>query len=206
MTGDLPIYPDAKLRTGLQFTDVDKFRFVDSTSIWEKSDTFIEKMEGASGLARARSGVAELSRQSLLQVHSMIFSGRSGAGELRKTASRPLYRGHDCPEPEFIERSLENFFGWLSAESLKQIHPIERAAVILARIVDIWPFEFGNVTAAIVAANISLGQDGFSPFFVLPEHKKEFDAALGLAMTVETQPLVNAIHRTIKREMEALAQ
>ena len=109
------------------------------------------------------------------------------------------------PGPQFIDHSLDNFFDWLTAESVSEIHPIEKAALVLTRIVDIWPFEFGNLTVAIMCANIFLGQAGLAPFFVLPQHVKEFDAVIGKAMTIETQPLVNTIYKTIKREMEALA-
>jgi len=56
-----------------------------------------------------------------------------------------------------------------------------------------------------MAANIGLRQAGLAPFFVLPEHRKEFNTVIAQALTIETQPLVNAIYNTIKREMEALA-
>jgi hypothetical protein len=69
--------------------------------------------------------------------------------------------------------------------------------------VDIWPVEFGNLTVAVILANEFLRQGGFSPFFVLPEHMKEFNTVVAQAISIETQPLVNVIHRTIKREMEA---
>jgi fido (protein-threonine AMPylation protein) len=162
-------------------------------------------MEGASNVAAARGAGTEPSREALLRIHAMIFSGRAGAGEFRNTAVSPLYRGQDCPEPQFISRSVDNFSSWLTAESLNQIHPIEKAALVLARIVDIWPFEFGNLTMAIIFANLVLQKAGFGPFFVLPEHMKEVNAIVGQAMSIETQPLVNAIHRTIKREMETVA-
>jgi Fic family protein len=134
-------------------------------------------------------------------MHSILFDG-----VLRRNSMKPSCRGQDCPDPEFIDRSLTNFFNWLTAESVSEIHPIERAALVLTRVVDIWPFETGNVTAAIMLANGGLRQAGLSPFFVLPEHRKEFDTVLAQAMAIETQPLVNAIYRTIKREMEAIAQ
>jgi fido (protein-threonine AMPylation protein) len=118
---------------------------------------------------------------------------------------KPLYRGQDCPEPQFIERSLDNFCSWLSAESVAEIHPIERAALVLTRIVDIWPFDFGNLTAGIVCANTCLRKAGFAPFFFPPEYAKEFNTVVAQAMVIETQPLVNAIYKTVKREMENIA-
>ena len=107
-------------------------------------------------------------------------------------------------DPQFIDRSLDNFFHWLSAESISEIHPIERAAWALTRVVDIWPFDSGNLTVAIMLANTGLRQAGLAPFFVRPEHRKEFNTVIAQALTIETQPLVNAIYKTVKREMEAL--
>ena len=74
---------------------------------------------------------------------------------------------------------------------------------MLVRVVDIWPFDSGNLTVAIMLGNMVLRQAGLPPFFVLPEHKKEFETVIAQAMTIETQPLINAIYKTIKRELEA---
>lgn len=206
MSEDLPIYSESILRTRLQFVDLERLKGVDTSQAWEKSDTYIEQMEGASGVRAARAAVQEPTKAGILKVHSIVFRGRDGAGELRRTPMKPLYRGHDCPDPQFIDRSLDNFFNWLTAESVAEIHPIEKAALVLTRIVDIWPFEFGNLTAAVIFANLFLREAGLAPFFVLPEHMQEFNTVIAQAMSIETQPLVNAIYKTVKGEMEALAQ
>ncbi len=205
MPEDLPIYSQSVLRTRLQFADLDRLKGVDTTSVWEKSDKYIAQLEDASNVRQARLGAKETTKAVLLEMHAVLFSSRERAGQLRGELVQPRYRGHDCPAPQFIDHSLDNFFNWLTAESVSEIHPIEKAALVLTRIVDLWPFEFGNLTVAIMSANILLGQAGLVPFFVLPRHLKEFDTVIGQAMTIETQPLVNTIYKTIKREMEALA-
>ena len=205
MPDDLPIYSEPMLRTGLQFAGLDKLKGGDAAPVWEKSDKYIAEIEGAADVARARLALQEPAKAGLLELHSILFNGRKGAGELRQTAMQPLYRGHDCPDPQFIDRSLDNFFNWLTAESISEIHPIEKSALVLTRIVDIWPFEYGNVTAAVMLANVFLRQAGLTPFFVLPGDAKEFKTVVAQAMSIETQPLVNAIFRTVKREMEAIA-
>ena len=204
MPEDIPIYPDTTLRTSLQFAALDRLKGLDTVAVWEKSDTHIAAMEGAIDVAGARSGFDMPSKAGLLDLHRVLFGGRAGAGEFRQTARQPVFRGQDCPEPQFIGRSLDNFSNWLTAESLTEIHPIENAALVLTRIVDIWPFEFGNMTAAIMSGNVFLRQAGLAPFFVLMKDMKEFNAILAHAMLIETQPLVNAIFRTVKREMEAI--
>lgn len=202
MPEDLPLYPDSMLRTRLQFSDVERFRTIDSSHIWVRADSYIEQMEAGTNVAEARRVAAQLSRSAVVAIHGIVFHGRENAGRLRQKTAIALYRGQDCPDPEFIERSLENLANWLTAESLAEIHPIEKAALVLTRIVDIWPFEYGNLTVAIIMANEFLRQGGFSPFFVLPQHMKEFNTVIAQAVSIETQPLVNAIHKTIKREME----
>jgi len=205
MAEDLPIYSESMLRTRLQFADLERFKGIDTTAVWEKSDEFIEQFEGAVNSRLARDSIQELTKPNLLQAHSILFSGRDRAGELRREPIKPLYRGQDCPDPQFIGRSLDNFLNWLTAESVSEIHPIERAALVLTRIADIWPFGFGNLTIAIVSANVTLRQAGLAPFFFPPEYSKEFNTVVAQAMTIETQPLVNAIYKTVRREMEALA-
>jgi Fic/DOC family len=200
MPEDLPIYSGAMLRTRLQFADLERLKGADLTPALEKADAIIEQLEGGKNVRQAREAVQLPTKDGLLQMHSIVFGGG-----LRQQPLQPLFRGQDSPDPEFIDRSLENFFSWLDAESIAEIHPIERAALVLTRIVDVWPFDSGNLTIAIMAANIGLRQAGLAPFFVLPEHRKEFNKVIAQALTIETQPLVNAIYNTIKREMEALA-
>jgi hypothetical protein len=136
----------------------------------------------------------------------VLFPDRPGAGQWRQTALKPLYRGQDCAPPEFIERSVDNLMTWLTAESFTQIHPIEQCALAMTRIIDIWPFEFGNLTIALLFGNVPLQNAGLTPFFVQPEHRAEFEKVIAQAMTIDMQPLVNAIYRTVKKEMEALAK
>src|SRR5262245_36060047 len=126
MSEDLPIYSDSTLRTRLQFADLDRFNGVDTTPAWYKADSIIEKFEGASNVRCARESVQGATKSSLLQIHSTIFDG-----QLRRQPMRPMFRGQDCPDPQFIDRSLDNFFNWLTAESVAQIHPIERTALVL---------------------------------------------------------------------------
>jgi hypothetical protein len=205
MPEDLPIYSESMLRTRLQFADLERLKGVDTAVVWEKSDPLIEQFEGAINVRQVRESMREVTKARLLHAHAILFNGREGTGVWRRESLKPLYRGQDCPNPEFIERSIDNFLNWLTAESVSEIHPIERAALVLTRIVDIWPFQFGNLTVALIVANVYLAQAGLSPFFFPPEHAREFNTVVGQAMAIETQPLVNAIYRTVKREMEALA-
>ena len=206
MPEDLPIYSETPLRTGLQFAELERLKGPDVSAAWLKADAEIAFLEGASGVAAARASLIAPSKESLVRLHALLFADRPGAGQLRRTALQPLYRGQDCAPPEFIDRSLDNLTVWLTAESFTQIHPVEQCALTMTRIIDVWPFEFGNLTTAVVFGNLPLRNAGLTPFFILPEHKSEFEKAIARAMTIDMQPLVNAIFRTVKKEMESLAK
>jgi len=207
MSSDLPIYSQTLLRTGLQFAALDRLKGRDDAAVWEKADALIAQMEGAADLADARRiALDDFSKNGLIKMHAALFSGRPNAGGLRSVEIRPLYRGQDCAPPQFISRSLDNLFSWIHADSFNDIHPIERTALTLTRIVDIWPFEFGNLTAAVVFSNSLLRRAGLTPFFVPPEHMREFERVIAQSMSIEMQPLINVVYNTIRREMEALGQ
>jgi hypothetical protein len=203
---DLPIYSETPLRTGLQFAELERLKGQDLSSLWAQADVWIGALEDASGAAAARESLTAPSKAGLLRVHGLLFSERAGAGQLRQEEAPRLYRGQDCAPPEFIERSLNNLEEWLAAESFTQIHPIEQCALAMTRVIDVWPFEFGNLSVALIFGNLPLRNAGLGPFFVLPEHRAEFEKAIAQAMTIDMQPLINAIYRTVRKEMESLAK
>src|SRR5438093_651952 len=121
MADDLPIYSDTMaLRSGMQFADLLRWKSVETAPIWEKSDHFISLMEGASSVGKARAVLAEPNKMELLRAHSILFADQPGAGQLRRSIIAGRFRGQDCPEPEFIDGSLDNFFNWMSAESMSE--------------------------------------------------------------------------------------
>jgi hypothetical protein len=194
------------LRTGLQFADLERFKGPAWSEAWNQSDRLLAQLEDATDLAAARLGIAGQSKSDLLLLHSRLFQGRKGAGQFRSIDLQPQYRGQDCAPAQFIERSMDNLEIWLAADSFKEIHPIERCALTITRIIDVWPFEYGNLTTAIVFANKSLADAGLAPFLVLPEHRREFEQAVASSMTIEMQPLINAIYQTVKREMMSIGK
>lgn len=206
MAEDLPIYSEVPLRTGLQFAELERLKGSDLSPAQARSDASIASLEGATGVTVARESLQSASKDSLLRMHGLLFPDRAGSGQLRKTALAPLYRGQDCAPPEFIEHSLDNMMEWLSAESFTQIHPIERCALTVTRLIDVWPFEFGNLTAALMFGNLWLTNANLAPFSVPLEYRNEFEKAIAQAMTIDMQPLVNAIFRSVKKEMESLAR
>ena len=181
---------------------LDRVRGLDLPSCFDRFDSLLDHGEGARNVPKARAAMTEPGKKGLLAIHSALFEGQSGAGQLRGSTVAGVFKGQDCPEPQFIERSLDNFATWLTVDSFEEIHPVEQAALVLTRLMDIWPFEFGNRTATVVFANFFLVRAGYPPFFVLPAELEQFEQALSEAIRMQTQPLVGAIYKSILREVD----
>jgi hypothetical protein len=146
MTEDLPIYPGPgpDFRRSHRFPDLDRIANLNLEPSLERFDAAISGRGGIGDVAQARSVMTDPGKSGLLQIHRLLFHPRPGAGHLRQLIVPAIFSGQDCPKPEFIGRALDNFERWLSADSFLEIHAIEQAGLVLTRLVDIWPFDFGN--------------------------------------------------------------
>lgn len=199
---DLPIYSDSSFRSANPFPALARLEGVALEKCWERFDSLADHGESAGDIARARNSLVAPTRSGLIEIHRLLFDPREGSGKTRSRIVAGVFRGQDCPEPEFIERSLDHFQRWIEVESFDELHPIQQSALALTRLIDIWPFDFGNRTTALVFANFFVARAGLPPFFVLAEQVEEFDQVLAEAVSMKTEPLVRAIYRCMERELE----
>ena len=57
------------------------------------------------------------------------------------------------------------------------------------------------IAVTVLAATVPLSLQATAP----ANQRAEFEKAIAQSMTIDMQPLINAIYRTVKREMEASA-
>ncbi len=201
MSEDLPIYSDMLRRQPHPFADLEGLESANLDPCWERFDRLMDYGEGGGDVAGARRDLGAPTKEGLLGLHARLFAGQAGAGLPRQVRTGAVFKDQDYPEPEFIDRSLDNFVRWLTAPSFYEIHPLERAALALTRIIDIWPFDFGNRTTAVVFANHFLFEAHLPPFFLLEGQLAEFDQILRSAITMQTEPLVKAMYLCMQREL-----
>ena len=200
MTEDFPIYSNIIQRTD-PFEDLNNLTNLDLIPCWERFDKLLDFGESATRVGNARQLLTEPTKPELLKLHEIMFEGREGAGSLRSTVVGARFKGQDCPDPRFISQSLDNFVVWLNADSFLEIHAVEKAALVMTRLIDIWPFEFGNRSVAAVFSNYFLEKAKLPPFFLLPENLEKFDLTLDQAVNMQTQPLVTTIYNSMQREL-----
>jgi hypothetical protein len=157
------------------------------------------------GLARALGAVeasAPLDPRALLSWHAALFTG---APAFR---ARPREREQAPPgsPPEFIEARLESLGEWLGADSGRELKPLQQAALALARIVEILPFEDGNGRVSRLAASHLLARGGLRPPILVRGDGPRLVACLRAAFRLELEPLEALLEEATERSLDVMAQ
>src|SRR5262249_11930762 len=100
-------------------------------------------------------------------------------------------------------RMLDNAFDWFSTESFKDLHPVERAAVVYLRLLDLSPFPSHTETTATLAASYYAEREGLPPLVIFADGATQarYAHALEAAVRMLTQPLVELFAEMLMRTM-----
>jgi len=205
MSDDLPIYSDSIFRNENPYPALTGVTDPERERLLDRFDG-LDHGEGASNARSALTSIEGSGKEDIIGVHRTLFAPRDGAGVLRSRPVAAAFPGQDCPDPQFIGQSLNNLERWLSVDSLGELHPIQQAALALTRVVDIWPFDYGNKSVAVVFANSFLLRRDVPPFFVPASLGDEFDAVLADAIRMQTDSLCRAIYKCIERELDSVRE
>src|ERR1051326_3977483 len=124
---------------------------------------------------------------------------------LRDTDIAPITSAHN-PAPGIIARRLVVMaFDWFSAQSFTEIHPVEQAALVYIRLLDLQPFTLENEQVALLAASFYTERALWPPLIIYADEATaaRYKAAIDAAFRMLTQPLVEffaeSVARTIKQ-------
>ncbi|MGH9940225.1 MAG: Fic family protein, partial [Blastocatellia bacterium] len=105
----------------------------------------------------------------LFDLHRMIVGAPADEDVLRKTEPTPINAMHDPTPVLLLPRMLDNAFDWFGAESFKDLHPVERAAVVYLRLLDLHPFPAHTETTAALAASFYTEREGLPPLVIFTD-------------------------------------
>jgi hypothetical protein len=119
----------------------------------------------------------------------------------------PRVREETAPAPpEFVESRLAILEGWLRSEGGTSLKPLAQAALALARIVEILPFEDGNGRISRLAASHILVAGGLRPPILVGGDAARLRSALSAAFRFETEPLVQLLDEASGRVLDVMIQ
>lgn len=112
-----------------------------------------------------------------------------------------------APAPaEFVEDRLAALAGWLEVAGTRDLKPDQAAAVALARIVEILPFEDGNGRVSRLAASHLMVRGGMRPPILVAGDAPRLRAALEAAFQLETELLVQLLVEASGRAFDVMIQ
>jgi hypothetical protein len=225
---DLPIFND-NLKSSASWADLlaserelwDRARLVSDASAEIKARTRREQLEQA--LRRAGRGIderrlleaaelvsawaadpeGEFGAGRLLELHRTVIGAPAGGDILRKTEPAPVIGGHEPTPALILPRMLDNAFDWFDTESFRDLHPVERAAVVYLRLLDLHPFSSHTETTATLAAGFYTEREGMPPLVIFADEltQARYARALEAAFRMLTQPLVELFAEMLTRVM-----
>jgi Fic family protein len=109
---------------------------------------------------------AKLSAGWLLELHRTLIGVDANADVLRKTEAAPINALHDPTPAILLPKMIDHAFDWFSTESFAELHPVEQAAVVYLRLLDMHPFPAATGTTALLAASFYTERAGLPPLVV----------------------------------------
>jgi hypothetical protein len=169
-------------------------RGLDSRRIFEASGL----VSGWAADPEAKFGV-----ERLLDLHRAVIGEATGADILRKTEPAPVIALHEPTPALILPRMLDNAFDWFDTESFRDLHPVERAAVVYLRLLDLHPFSSHTETTATLAASFYTEREGMPPLVIFADDltQARYARALEAAFRMLTQPLVELFAEMLTRMM-----
>jgi Fic family protein len=141
---------------------------------------------------------ASLSCANLLELHHRLIEGiHPLAGRFRESEISSFGEGHEPIEAELVPYVVENALEWFSSDSFHEMHEVEKTALILMKLVDIWPFEEGNGLTLRLFANFFLLKSGYPPAILPSTKAPQYAAAIQNSFRFHTQPLIDLLTEAV---------
>lgn len=106
--------------------------------------------------------------------------------------------------PAFIESRLATLEHWLAAESARELAPGPAGALVLARVIEVLPFDDANGRVARMAASHVVVRAGGRPPVLTAADGPRLDEALRAAFALHTEPLSRLLDEASERALDAM--
>jgi hypothetical protein len=108
------------------------------------------------------------------------------------------------PPSEYLLVALESACGWFEVQSFTELHPIEQAAIVLLRVMELQPFDNDVERPAVLAASLFTLRHEMPPLIVLPAQLDAFRAAVEEGLRMNTRPMVELAAECLDRTLGQL--
>ncbi|WP_079710135.1 Fic family protein [Paraliobacillus ryukyuensis] len=122
-----------------------------------------------------------ITERSIKDLHGIILYGidNSNAGVYRNDNAIISGASHTPPPFLSVPQEMSRLMDWYQQENT--MHPVEKAAVLHSKFVNIHPFVDGNGRTARLLMNLELFKSGYLPIIIEKEHRSEYYRVLDIA-------------------------
>ncbi len=151
-------------------------------------------MAASHGMLRLSRETEYPSAEDLLELHRiMLESSDLSAGKYRQYEMKSLVEGHEPAEAELVPLLVENSLDWFRSDGFNQMHEVEKAALMLIKLIDIEPFDNGNGRTLRLFSNFFLLKAGYPPAIIDPCKGSQYAIAIENSLRFNTQPLIDLL-------------
>lgn len=158
------------------------------------------------GLRRALAAVPPTEPLGLDAIRAWHAAIAGPVGLRRHDTGPPAAAGRPQSPAELVPGRLEDLALWLATAGARDLEPQQAAAVALARIVEIRPFDDANGRVSRLAASHLMRRGGRRPPILVKGDGPRLVAALEAAFRLETGPLVALVAEGSARALDVMIQ
>jgi hypothetical protein len=147
---------------------------------------------------RAVDAGAPFSLGALRAWHAAVFGRESRL----RTSERERPDSFPAAPARFIESRLGILAEWIDVESGRELAPAQQGALVLARIVEILPFDEGNGRVSRLAASHVMVRAGARPPILTGSDRERLDRALAAAFLLATERLAALLDEASERALD----
>lgn len=152
-------------------------------------------------------GPAELTSDLLLALHRLALGDEDpAAGRWRTQPANPLYASQDPCLPEELPVLISLALDWFSAESVRELHPLEQAAIVHLRLYELQPFDRAGGRISRLASSLYSIRAGLPPIILDPAEAPRYYQALLSGFQMNTRPLVELFSEACRRVLLHLTE
>jgi Fic family protein len=144
-----------------------------------------------------------LDEKYLCKIHASLINEETETYRRNNPVLRMI--SYNPPHFNAIEEQLTILFRWLSSDT-SEMNPMEKAAYLHNKLIEIYPFENGSEATARAAAQYLLITDGFPPILWNISEQEYYDAIRLYLKNEEIAPIREVLERGVYNKLDVMLQ
>ncbi len=131
----------------------------------------------------------------------------TGETEAEYRSNNPVLRmiGYNPPHFKEVDQQMEMLFLWLHSGEY-QTNPIEKAAYLHNKIIEIYPYQIASEAMARMAAQYHLISNGLPPVLWNISEQEYYDALRLYLKNEDIKPIYDVLERSVFNKLEVMMQ